>query len=174
MNLLYAFSEFSDAGGDFRGAFWGMTKEEVKRSEGLLPLSEGEGYVTYGERVMGLDSVVGYHFRDGALVEAGYAFREPLGGGHVYISEYSKVKGLLTGSYGEPALDEGEYGECGAFCVRCSGGECSDACPLIYLSEWMTGRSVIRLVLMGGESGYDFGLLHRSREHEMLIGRGEG
>jgi hypothetical protein len=40
------------------------------------------------------------------------------------------------------------------------------------LSEWTTGRSVIRLVLMGGEEGFEFGLLHRSREHETRVGRG--
>jgi hypothetical protein len=174
MDLIYAVSEFSDAGGDFRGACWGMSKDEVKRWEGLVPLSEGEGYITYWERVMGLDSVVGYHFRDGLLVEAGYAFREQLGGGRAYIREYSKVKGLLKGSYGEPVLDEGSYGGCGGLCVRCSGEECGDDGTLVYLSEWMTGRSVIRLVLMGGESGHDFGLLHRSREHEMRVGKGEG
>jgi hypothetical protein len=172
MNRVYAVSEFSDAGSDFRGASWGMSREEVKRSEVLVPLNEGEGYITYGERFMGLASVVGYHFLEGALVEAGYAFREPLGGERVFIREYSKVKGILTGSYGEPSYDEGKCGECGGFCVRSSGEECRDSCPLVYLSEWMTGRSVIRLVLMGEGGGFDFGLLHRSREHEMRVGRG--
>lgn len=172
MNRVYAVSELSDAGGDFRGSSWGMSKEEVKRSEDLVPLNEGESYITYGERVMGLASVVGYHFLEGGLVEAGYAFREPLGGERVYVREYSKVKGMLAGSYGEPSMDEAASGECGGFCVRCSGEECRNTCPLIYLSEWTTGRSVIRLVLMGEGSGFDFGLLHRSMEHDRLIGRG--
>ena len=169
MNRVYAVSELSDAGGDFRGSSWGMSKEEVKRSEDLAPLNEGESYITYGERVMGLASVVGYHFLEGALVEAGYAFREPLGGERVYVREYSKVKGMLAGSYGEPSMDEAASGECGGFCVRCSGEECRNACPLVYLSEWTTGRSVIRLVLMGEGNGFDFGLLHRSMEHDRLI-----
>ncbi len=173
MNRVYAVSELSGAGGDFRGASWGMSKEEVKRSEDLVPLNEGESYITYGERVMGLASVVGYHFLSGSLVEAGYAFREPLGAERVYIREYSKVKGILTGSYGEPSYDEDTCGECGGSCVRCSGEECRDSCPLAYLSEWTTGRSVIRLVLMGEGNGFEFGLLHRSMEHELRVARGE-
>lgn len=169
MNLEYAIPRFSDTGGDFRGTSWGMSKEEVRCSEGLFPLSEGEGYITYRECVMGLNALVGYHFLEGTLVEAGYAFRGSLGGEHVYIREYAKVKGIVTGSYGKPSVDEDTCRECGGFCVRCSGEECRNACPLIYLSEWTTPRSVIRLVLMGEGRGFDFGLLHRSREHDRLI-----
>ncbi|MGH7892672.1 MAG: hypothetical protein ACREN0_10410 [Thermodesulfobacteriota bacterium] len=62
MNLEYAIPRFSDTGGDFRGTSWGMSKEEIRCSEGLFPLSEGEGYITYRECVMGLDALVGYHF----------------------------------------------------------------------------------------------------------------
>lgn len=172
MNLEYAIPRSPDTDGDFRGASWGMTKEEVKFSEGLFPLSEGEGYIAYGERVMGLDAFVGYHFLNGALVEAGYAFRGFPGGGQAYVREYAKLKGILAGSYGEPSVDEDTCAECGGCSARCHAGECGDACSLVYLSEWTTPRSVIRLVLMGEGMGFDFGLLHRSIEHELLIVRG--
>lgn len=168
MNLEYAIPRSSDTGGDFRGASWGMTKEEVRFSEGLFPLSEGEGYITYGERVMGLDAFVGYHFLKGALVEAGYAFRGFPGGGQAYIREYAKVKDILADSYGKPSVDEDTCGECGGSRARCCAGGCG-ACSLVYLSEWTTPRSVIRLVLMGEGRRFDFGLLHRSREYDRLI-----
>ena len=102
-------------------------------------------------------------------MEAGYAFRGPLGSEHVYIREYAKVKGILAGSYGNPAVDEDTCGECGGFCVRCSAEDGRIPCPLVFLSEWTTGRSVIRLVLMGEGGGFDFGLLHRSREHALCL-----
>ena len=70
MNTETAFA-FTQAFRDFRGASWGMSKEEVKLSEGLAPLNEGEGFISYRERVMGLDAVVAFHFLDGSLVEAG-------------------------------------------------------------------------------------------------------
>ena len=84
----YAYAGFMELLPDFRGASWGMSKEEVKISEDLASLTEGDGFITYGDRVMGLDAVVGYHFLGRALVEAGYAFRESLKGEHIYISEY--------------------------------------------------------------------------------------
>lgn len=171
MNLKYAVSALRDDGCDFRSASWGMSKTDVMYSEGLVPQSEGEGYVTYRERVMNLDAVVGYHFLDDSLVEAGYAFRESLGSEHVYIREYGKVKGILTGSYGKPAIDEDSCGECVGFCVWCSAEDDREACSPVYLSEWMTLRSVIRLVLVGEGGGYDFGVLHRSRAHAQLIER---
>lgn len=172
MNTEIAFADFTQAFSDFRGASWGMSKEEVKSTEDIAPLNEGEGFISYRERVMGLDAVVAFHFLDGALVEAGYAFRESLGGEHAYLREYRNLKNLLTGSYGQPSFDEGSCGECGGFCVRCTGEECAGACPLVYLCEWTTPRSIIRLVLMGEGRGFDFGILHRSREHEKRAGRG--
>ena len=170
MNLEHGRSGFTDAAHDFRRASWGMSKKEVMRSEGVPPLSHGEGYVTYGESVMGLDAVVGFHFRRDSLVEAGYAFREPLGGESMYVREYAKVKGILSGSYGNPAIDEdicAGCGLCGKVC-RC-GDAVRSAQSLIYLTEWMTGRSVIRLVLMGEKGVFDFGLLHRSSAHALCL-----
>lgn len=171
MILKYAVSEIAHDCCDFRGASWGMSKTEVKCSEGLVPHSEGEGYITYRERVMDLDAVLGFHFADDTLVEAGYAFREPMGDEKFYLCKYEKMKGIITSSCGRPSFDEDVCG---------SGCECSlhrDAPPgvgrdsLMYLSEWITGRSIIRLILAGEEGSYDFGVLHRSREHEALIER---
>jgi len=155
MNTQYAFAGFTR---DFRGSSWGMSKEEVKFSEDLAPLNEGEGYIAYRDRVMGLDAVVGFHFLDNSLTEAGYAFREPLGGLRAYLHNYLYVKNVLADAYGNPAFDEN----------TCA--ECADSCPVVYLCEWTTPRSVIRLVLMGDGGRCDFGLLHRSMEHEKLIG----
>ena len=73
MNTEIAFADFTQAFRDFRGTSWGMSKEEVKFSEYIAPLNEGEGFISYRERVMGLDAVVAFHFLEGSLVEAGYA-----------------------------------------------------------------------------------------------------
>ena len=170
MCARYAYAGFMELLPDFRGASWGMSKEEVKISEDLAPLTEGDGFITYGDRVMGLNAVVGYHFLGRALVEAGYAFRESLKGEHLYISEYRKLKDMLTGTYGEPSYDERACGGSGCFCADCSGADDAVACPIVYLCEWTTMRSVIRLVLIGEERLFDFGLLHRSKEHEGLVG----
>ena len=172
MNLEYAIPRFSDAGGDFRGTSWGMSKEDVRCSEGLFPLSEGEGYITYRECVMGLDAVVGYHFlerlaRGGGLrVQGTPRCRARI---HTRILEgEGHAHGILRGA----VIRRGRVRGMRRFLRPVLRGGVPEACPLIYLSEWTTLRSVIRLVLMGEGSGFDFGLLHRSREHDRLIERG--
>lgn len=171
MNLKCAVSALTNDGSDFRSASWGMSKTDVMHSEGLVPQSEGEGYITYRERVMDLDAVVGFHFVDDALVEAGYAFREPFDDDLLYLREYGKVKGIITSSYGRPSFDEDVCMDGSGCCIQCDvlPGICGDS--LLYLSEWLTGRSIIRLLLMGEGGGFDFGVLHRSRAHAPLIER---
>lgn len=153
---------------DFRNAYWGMSKSAVKYSEDTPPNSEGEGYITYRENVMDLDAIVGFHFHDGSLVEAGYAFREPEGDEYRYLREYDKVKLLLTRAYGEPRFDENIGEEMSQSGETCGRDETACADRLMFLSEWLTGRSIIRLILIGEGGAYDFGLLHRSREHAPL------
>jgi hypothetical protein len=171
MILKYEVSAHTHDRCDFRGASWGMSKTEVKCSEGIVPHSEGEGYITYRERVMGLDAVVGFHFMGDSLVEAGYAFREPIGDESVYLCEYEKVKGIITRSYGLPSFDEDACDD-GCECyIQCDMVPGAGRDSLVYLSEWLTLRSIIRLILMGEEGGFDFGVLHRSRELMPLIER---
>lgn len=154
---------------DFRNAYWGMTKSEVKYSEIASPNSEGESYITYRENVMDMDAIVGFHFLNGSLVEAGYAFREQEGDECRYLREYDKVKHHLTRVYGEPRFDE-NMSEGVSLCGEACGHDAAaSADTLLFLSEWLTGRSIIRLILMGEGGTYDFGLLHRSREHVPLI-----
>jgi hypothetical protein len=171
MILKHAVSALTHDRCDFRGASWGMSKTEVKYTEGLVPNSEGEGYITYNERVMDLDAVVAFHFVGDNLVEAGYAFREPIGDERLYRYEYEKVKGIITCSYGRPSFDEEACDdECECY-MDCDARPDEASDPLIYLSEWQTGRSIIRLILMGEGGGFDFGVLHSSREYAPLIER---
>ncbi len=147
---------------DFRSSSWGMSKRDVRYSEDISPQSEGDGYITYRKEVMGLDTIVGFHFLEGSLVEAGYAFRESFQTEHMYRSEYERVKDILTVKYGEPSV-EGDLADICCDGLGCEDSECDDS--FAYLSEWLTSRSIIRLVLIGGDEGFEFGVLHRSREH---------
>ncbi|MEQ9619799.1 MAG: hypothetical protein RIG61_11600 [Deltaproteobacteria bacterium] len=152
---------------DFRNASWGMTKSDVKYSEGIQPHSESENYVTYREKVMGLDAVIGFHFNDGYLVRAGYAFREFRGDEADYIEEYEKVKGMLTSVYGEPEVDENlreKTSLCDSQTPSCD--DLDDRDTIMLLSQWLTGRSIVRLILMGCNEGCDFGVLYITRDHD--------
>lgn len=149
---------------DFRKAFWGMTKSDVKYSEVIPPNSEGENYVTYKERVMGLEAIVGFHFNDGQLVQAGYAFRESFEDEADYIKSYQKVKETLALIYGQPEVDE-DLGEKMSICDKqsCTCDHSDNKDTIMFISEWLTERTIIRLILMGDNNGCDFGVLHIPR-----------
>jgi len=147
---------------DFRNISWGMTKEEVKTTESGPPNSEGKDYITYRDSVMGLDAIVGYHFYNDSLVEAGYAFRDKYQSVDLYIKQYRNMKGALDDTYGQAPIDKDL--EC-----KTEHAPENDRNSVMLLSEWLTQRSVIRLVLMGQGGDCDFGLLHKSIDHALLI-----
>ena len=152
---------------DFRNICWGMTKEEVKTAEMHSPNSEGKDYITYREWVMDMDTIVGFHFHDGLLVEAGYAFREDYENADEYIKRYEKAKSILDDVYGRPSIDKD---------LICKSKDKRDAesNSVMFLTEWLTERSIIRLILMGQGGDCDFGLLHKSREHASLVDKWHG
>lgn len=150
---------------DFRSTFWGMTVENVKQSEPRKPESESASHLSYKDRVLELDAVVGYHFIDKSLVEAGYAFHEEYERERLYIDQYGKFKDHLSNLYGDPILDE----DINSFCTDCSAEGEQELESLMLLTEWLTDRSIIRMILMGDTDRCEFGVLHRSRGHIHVI-----
>ena len=96
--------QYGAADYDFRGTFWGMTKDGVKHSETHKPESESASHLSYKDQVLELDAIVGYHFIDDSLVEAGYAFRDNYDHEGLYIVQYGKIKDHLSVTFGNPNI----------------------------------------------------------------------
>jgi len=150
---------------DFRSAFWGMTRDGVKHSETRKPESESASHLSYKDRVLELDAVVGYHFIDDSLVEAGYAFRDNYDCEGLYIVQYGKIKDHLSVIFGNPILDE----DINTVFTNSEGEEEQELESLMLLTEWLTDRSIIRMILMGDADRCEFGVLHKSRGHIHVI-----
>jgi len=156
-------SPFRNFGCDFRNSLWGMTKGEVKLSEKVYPLSESETHITYKDTVMCLEAIVGFHFVDNSLIEAGYAFHEASLDRDLYIWEYERVKLVLTQMYGEPMIDKNISNRCEK---EVSAVESfSEENSHMFIAEWLNSRSIIRLVLVSDKSSLEFGVLHLRKEH---------
>ncbi len=155
--------EVSDC--DFRSTYWGMTRDGVKHSEPCKPENESPLHLSYKDTVLELETVVGYHFIDNSLVEAGYAFSEQYDSEGLYIEQYGKLKDYLSGIYGLPMLDE----DINTFCANSCGEDEQELESLMLLTEWLTERSIIRMILMGDTQRCEFGVLHRSRGHVLVI-----
>ena len=91
---------------DFRKAQWGMSREQVKKTEESPVVFEGWSdnfdatILYYKEKVYRFDSFITYIFRNGKLVQASYSF-EP-NDEENYISDYESIIEALIEKYGEP------------------------------------------------------------------------
>jgi len=152
---------------DFRKTFWGMTRSDVKISENTYPLSENETHITYDDTFMSLRATVGFHFMDDLLIEAGYAFREFYTDRALYISAYERVKLMITQIYGAPAIQRDYGSTCEKNC--CCIETCTDQSAEMCIVEWLTERSIIRLLFVSDESSTEFGILHLSRKQDNIF-----
>ncbi len=91
---------------DFRRARWGMTKEEVKKTERKKPEHETEDSITYSGKYGKLLTAYSYKFIDGKLQRAGVLHTEKLANDSMYLENYENLKKDITEEYGPPALDE--------------------------------------------------------------------
>jgi len=151
---------------DFRNSIWGMTKAEVKLSEKAYPLSENETHITYKDTVMNIEATIGFRFIDDSLIEAGYAFREAHKDRDLYIRQFERVKVMLTRMYGEPLIDKniGKQRANEGYPVESD----SESDSHMFIVEWHTRRSAIRLLLVDEKSSSEFGILHLRREHDSI------
>ncbi len=166
MRSIIAEPSFRGVEYDFRNSLWGMTKGEVKLSEKVYPLSESETHITYKDTVMCLDAVVGFHFVDDSLIEAGYAFCEDSLDCDLCLWEFERVKLALTQMYGEPAVDRqiGGQSEKGPSALESFPEERGH----MFIAEWLNNRSIIRLLLVREKSSLEFGVLHLKRESDSM------
>ena len=152
---------------DFRNTLWGMTRSDVKISEKDYPVSENETHITYIDKYMDLDAIVGFHFEGDSLIEAGYAFREYYTESKDYLKKYQKIESMLTNIYGEP-ITKDDICSCSEQNVHCTGS-CQGNGVNFYLVQWITSRSIIRLMLVCDESSTEFGVLHISRDQDTAL-----
>lgn len=150
---------------DFRQTTWGMSRSEVKLAESKYPLTENETHVTYIDQFIELEATVGFHFIDDSLIEAGYSFHEVCLDLESCIRNYDKIKLELLYNYGLPTMDKQ---------IRISPE--NDSCFMhpsptadknIFIAEWRTLRSMIRLLLVSDKLATEFGILYISREREI-------
>ena len=91
---------------DFRSADFGMTREQVKATEPDARWLETEKQMGFHTEVAGLDVQATYVFHEGVLAQTGYSVIEAHADDNGYISDYKKLKDLLTEKYGKPTLDD--------------------------------------------------------------------
>ncbi|TSA27037.1 hypothetical protein D4R71_02830 [bacterium] len=152
---------------DFRKAIWGMNILQVKNIEKGKPLIEKDDLLLYKDEVAGLSCKIVYIFVQEKLVRAKYVFEESHTNKNDYISDFKKLKDLLTKKYGEPFysqkwkndLYEDDFQQWG-FAVSLG--------HLVYFAEWSVPRYSIKLILQGENYKIDLQMEYNSKIYDGL------
>lgn len=89
---------------NFRNTKWGMTREEVKLSEGkrkTIPSAQ-ENMLVFIDTIADREFLLFYRFVDNKLARAGYNLIAIYPKSKEYIENYKTIKDLLIKKYGEP------------------------------------------------------------------------
>ena len=93
----------------FRNTYWGMTKNQVKRSETAEFLHEEENLITYNHTLLGEDVAIGYIFNSSNVLYQGmYLFLDYYEDDDFYIDLYFELRDLLIEKYGDPYNEKKE------------------------------------------------------------------
>ena len=88
----------------FRSYAWGTTRADIQQAEGE-PKAAGDNLVYTGE-VAGLDVIVAYIFVNDQLARGRYVVIEEHSSENSFISDFNKLKALLTKKYGPSTGDK--------------------------------------------------------------------
>lgn len=99
----------------FRGLEWGMTREQVKQSEGLtdeVPYYESDWLINvFDSTVAGKDAFCLFYFSQetGGLDRGHYILSEEHGNNQLYYMDFTDLYEALVSIYGEPTLNADQW-----------------------------------------------------------------
>lgn len=91
---------------DFRNTRWGMSMEEVLKSEAeLIPYSANETTILYKSTLLNRDIVFGCDFENNELVSCTYILTEKHSNTNLYYRDYEYFAESYIEKYGEPTAN---------------------------------------------------------------------
>lgn len=150
---------------DFRGASWGMTKEEVKQDENLDLIQEDEKNLVYVTAIGGIDCLLIYNFVDDRLYNAMYWMIDEHAIDNGHIDDYRKLKNMLMQKYGTPNIDDEIWGRSLYKDEPDRKGFAISIGDLTMLAEWETENTEISIMLWGDNYDIKHAITYESKEY---------
>ena len=91
---------------DFRRASWGMSLEEVKKTETGKFLHVLENNLAFRDTMLGCSFFIVYAFEQDRLYMGGMVYEEIYSGIKGYEENFARLKDHLSGIHGKPRMDE--------------------------------------------------------------------
>lgn len=149
---------------DFRKATWGMSKQEVIKSEGKKPKQTADNVIVYNDNIAGLSCYAGYIFTENKLTRGSYIFTVKHSNNNDYIADYENIKNLLKKKYGEPEADSIVWKNDLFRSEHQQWGTAISIGHLVYYSTWETENTSVELSLTGENYKMEFRLDYMSKQ----------
>jgi hypothetical protein len=133
---------------DFRGASWGMTVDQVKKTEKIHLDSEENSQLVYSTVISGQPTLVTYYFSNGSLSSASYRFTKDHRLTEEYVDDYKSLQSQLEKKYGAPTSNN-RY--------------CDDAFYSEYPERWGTAVVVGKMRFLSVWNGTRLTVTHGMR-----------
>jgi hypothetical protein len=154
----------------FRGALWGASKEQVKKTETSEFSGEqkiggglkGLDVLTYKSDVSGLEAGIVYYFANNLLTRARYIFMADHSNANMYIDDYKRLKTELTNKYGAPGRDDTIWSNNLYKNDPSEYGMALKVGHLTYVAEWYPPESSIQMILRGDNFKISFWIEYTS------------
>lgn len=159
--------------GDFRSASWGLSKEQVKKTETAHLVDASDDILLYRGEIANLKSQIAYKFVDDTLYYGIYLISEKYSNPNNYITSFNKLKGLLSEKYGEPKRDKKVWkgslykGDVENYGIAVTSGE------LVYAANWETESTDICIMLSGNNFVPQFAVMYESKQYKSLAEKAE-
>jgi hypothetical protein len=148
-NKTWDYAPEAAGGADFRGAKWGMTKDEVKASEKAELMQEQDDALFYDASISGIDCVAIYIFAKKVFVRAKYFFSASHTNLNDYIMDYFTINKLLVAKYQEPTDSQIVWKDDLYKSDESSYGLAISAGMLVMYSTWENETTTIEQDLWG-------------------------
>jgi hypothetical protein len=150
---------------DFRNVYWGMTKNQILKSESLKIEYQDDHSLIYNTSISNKNCDLHYVFSDNKLYASAYYFDINHTNKNDFINDYNDLKNLLIKKYNTPEetdtiwKDELYRDDPSQWGMAISVGH------LVYYSKWETEKTEITLILQGENFEIKLIILYKSKEY---------
>lgn len=148
-NIAVSIQPLDKTKNDFRQSKWGDSKSIVKNNEKAEPFVDKDGMLMYKGKLSDLDVTIGYVFVNDLLSRSKYLIDVTHTNQNDYISDYKRLKALLTEKYGTPTLDEVKWRNKLYYDDPENYGMAISVGHLYYYCQWNTIDTEIEIMLHG-------------------------
>lgn len=140
-----------------------MSPAEVKASEASAAWEESGDTLAFRTTIAGLAAYAAYNFVNSKFFFGRYVIVEPHSNRNAHISDYEKLRDLVTRKYGEPDLDDMHWDNDLFKDSPDSWGTAVASGHMSMLATWETERALISTMLTGDNFEISLSIAYESK-----------